>query len=353
MPRPRRRLWSVLVAHGLAWATLAPACRVFDEQLYLRALDGRADAEPNAAHGSDGAALVALGERCGAGVPRVASSASAWAASTMSLMDDVRDLASCAGAELRGPDGFFAISAKQGEKWHVHVDTRSATADPAIYLLSSCDPRTCQAGLGADGCGPGKAEHLSFFAPATQVYYVGVDSKAAEGAGIFDVTVLRPVCGNGGAPEHSETCDDGNTTPGDGCDEQCRKEMARPGERELEPNDDAGAANLLLLGGTPGKSLWALGAVTSACDTDLYAVKLSAGEVLRARLASPGAPSCLAGLRLDVINRDGVVLGAGALGDDGCPALPELAGQGGTEVYLRVTAMTQSPLDYRLNVEMP
>lgn len=350
MPRRSVGPWSLLLACG----ALAPGCRVFDEQLYLRALDAGADAEPHASHASDGGpTLVALGERCGVDVPRIASSATPWTTSTMSLMDDVRDLGSCTGSELRGPDGFFAFSAKQGERWHVHVDTRSPTANPAIYLLPSCDPRTCQPGLGADRCGPGKAEHLSFFAPATQVYYVGVDSKDGDGAGIFDVTVMHPVCGNGGTPEHSETCDDGNTMPGDGCDDQCRKEMARIGERELEPNDDPGAANVVLVGSAPSKTLWALGAVASSCDTDLFAVRLAMGESLRARVLNPAAPNCGPGVKLDVINRDGVVLGTALPGDDGCPALPDLTGQGGAEVYVRVTATTTAPLDYRLNVELP
>jgi cysteine-rich repeat protein len=37
-----------------------------------------------------------------------------------------------------------------------------------------------------------------------------------------------PVCGNH-VVERSETCDDGNTTPGDGCDDRCLVETPRPG----------------------------------------------------------------------------------------------------------------------------
>jgi len=34
----------------------------------------------------------------------------------------------------------------------------------------------------------------------------------------------EPVCGDGTVNQSSEQCDDGNTTPGDGCDEQCMNE---------------------------------------------------------------------------------------------------------------------------------
>ena len=45
------------------------------------------------------------------------------------------------------------------------------------------------------------------------------------------------VCGNG-AREAGEECDDGNTVPGDGCDEDCRIETCVPGEEVCNGEDD-------------------------------------------------------------------------------------------------------------------
>jgi len=52
------------------------------------------------------------------------------------------------------------------------------------------------------------------------------------------ITVLVPTCGDG-VVELGEECDDGNTTPGDGCDASCLIESVP----EVEPNDASAMAN--------------------------------------------------------------------------------------------------------------
>jgi len=48
-----------------------------------------------------------------------------------------------------------------------------------------------------------------------------------------------PTCGNG-TIDPGETCDDGNTTDGDGCDHTCHKEMAPPGGNNGTGSSDSG-----------------------------------------------------------------------------------------------------------------
>lgn len=161
---------------------------------------------------------------------------------TTGLTNQMSDLSACLDpgepdAAWIGADGFFAVEMLAGETWHFRAEGLSATDDPAIYVLDACDERTCAVGDGADLRGAGSAEELSFVPEVDGRYLVGIDSRLAGGA-VLDLVIARPVCGNE-VIEPGESCDDGNTAPGDGCDERCREELASGGA-EVEASGDLG-----------------------------------------------------------------------------------------------------------------
>jgi cysteine-rich repeat protein len=353
--RCRRRLLGGLLVVA---AAAAAGCRVFDERLYLEAEAARADAASAADAPADGLPLVVPGERCDQPVPAVTSSGTAFLVDTTRLNNDQRAVGMCLPSGLQGPDGFLGVAMSQGERWHIHANPRTATANAALYVLASCDDRTCQSGHGVDDCGPGQSEHLSFVAPRTQTYFVGIDSRDPGGGGVFDVLVVRPTCGNKDK-EHSENCDDGNTDPGDGCDERCRTELKDGQGAEVEANDDRWSANVLVLGDGV-KSVWVTGAVRDVCDIDMFAVRLPAGASLKTRLSDRAGTGCpAAGLKLEVLDAEGGALWTGRAEADGCLALAAGPVPAAAEYFVRITAMGRAAggageaIDFKLWAELP
>jgi cysteine-rich repeat protein len=82
----------------------------------------------------------------------------------------------------------------------------------------------------------------------------------------LQVEVVAPGCGNG-IVEAGETCDDHDTTPGDGCSATCQFE----GLIETEPNAPLTNAEAL------GANVRALGRIDPAGDGDFYSVTVPAG----------------------------------------------------------------------------
>ena len=188
----------------------------------------------------------------------------------------------CSGTELTGGDGYFGIAMGAGEQWHVHLSARTRLGfDPALYVMASCDDE-CEPGWAVDDCRSDQDEHLTVVAPDDGVYVVGIDGHGT-GGGVYDLLVSHPVCGNGGGPEHGETCDDGNLLPGDGCDQRCRAELD-PGEAEKEPNDDRWGANVV----TPGSVVG--GHAGGRCDVDYFLLEHPGGPLeleVRAEVCAP------------------------------------------------------------------
>jgi cysteine-rich repeat protein len=341
----------------LAGLVLAGAgCDVYDPALY-RALDAGATTPDG------GAAALAVSDRCEQKVPLVRSSAAPFAVDTSKLGADYRAFAACAGGELPGNEGFVAIDMAAGERWHVHVSPAlGSQADPAIYILPACDERTCQARSALDQCGAGQAEHMSFVAPRSAQFLLGIDSRQA-GGGRFDVLVVRPTCGNGGMPEHAESCDDGNTVSGDGCDARCRSELAGATAAEVEPNDDAPGANVLLPAPAAAgpAAITVSGRLGGGCDVDVFAVSVPAGGAIRAEVQGR-AGRCADGnppVRLTLLGAEGdVELGAGApAAGNACARIDERHAfardlPAGT-YYLRASADLPAAFEYQLRVERP
>lgn len=339
------------------WFALAgvTGCRVFDPALYMDA-SAPADSGDN---GPDSAPTLALGERC-VGAPVVTSSMAAFAVDTTPLTSEYKDLTVCAGAELPGNDGFLAVDMQKGEKWHVHAATTDSTANPAIYILpESCEERACQRGMGIDNCGPGKPEHLTFFAPETRRYIIGIDSRNPGGAA-YSLIVIKPTCGDM-ITEHSETCDDGNEVSGDGCDSRCRHELPLSGTApEKEPNDDFLAANVLPVAAAGANGASATGTLAGRCDQDMFAVEVTAGGAIEAKLLTPAGLPCPASangtLRIALVNPDGfteLLVGETKAGE-GCPSidtavsLPMNFALGAGTYFLKVSANTDATVEYQV-----
>jgi len=276
---------------GAALTLAASGCDVFDPALYMMS-----PVTPDAAPPTpDAATGPAFADRCLGIGPLMSSSSIELDIDTNNLNGDFSEVVACVGHDLPGNDGFVALEMTGGDKWHVHVNPVTPGFDPAVYILASCDERACSKVTAIDECGADKSEHLSFLAPQTGTYFVGIDS-AARGGGASKVLIFRPTCGNG-TTEHSETCDDTNKVSGDGCDSLCRKEFTAAAITELEPNDDPRAANVLAVA---GRSMTAMGVVASRCDHDMYSVSLPQPGTIRATLSATTAACGIEGAPIDL-----------------------------------------------------
>jgi hypothetical protein len=268
-----RRFAPGLVACLLVPSTLATAgCDVFDRSLYMGAADGG---------NSD---LVQLADRCNAAPPLVESRSTEFTVDTTALTNRVSDVSSCAGRSAPGNDGFFAVDMMAGERWHFHVKSLASDGDPLLYILGTgCDERTCQPGDASNECGA-QDEHLSYRAPATGRYTVGVDDANPRG-GRYTVLAIRPTC-NGVALEHSEACDDDNET----CTDDCYR-IVGDGEGEREPNSQPLDANILEIGA--GGSATVTGDIGSECDLASFRVTVpEGGGAIGASLLPRGQAAC-------------------------------------------------------------
>lgn len=237
-------------------------------------------------------------------------------------LDDLSDdwqVANCAQPAL-GNDSFFAVDLEAGHKLHIHVKAIDAV-DPTVYVVDSCDERVCQPLNAASYCPEGK-EHLSFLAPLTDRYFIGVDS-ADPGGGRVEVLAIAPVCGDG-TKDHGEPCEDGNTVPGDGCDAYCRNEIAVSERTEIEPNDDLASGNVLTsIGDAAGFVV--RGTVEGPCDPEVFSFELARSESATIRLLSATGQGCVAlgaDSGVELILYQGLLEVARAVSDEqGCATL--------------------------------
>jgi cysteine-rich repeat protein len=286
------------------------------------------------------------------------SSDQTFTADTTALHNDFSDLVSCTGHVEQGNDGFFGVDLRAGERWHFHIHPLTPGIDTALYVLSTCDDRSCSTGDGEDECGPDRDEHMTFVAPSTGRFLVGISSRA-PGGGRFDMLAIHPVCGNG-IKEHSESCDDGNTRSGDGCDDHCRSELYPPRAMEVEPNDDTEGANEVKV--TPAAPITVSGRLGGRCDQDTFAVQVPAGASIRATMLDSNGAVCPAGsppLQMMLVLPDGHTVGGQATTRGGaCPSIGDqpfasTVSEAAT-YYIRVTTVGDDPniFDYSLQIEL-
>jgi cysteine-rich repeat protein len=201
-------------------------------------------------------------------------------------LGDTWQVDNCTEQGAEGNDGFFAVDMEAGRAYHFHINAIDVI-DPVVYVVDSCDERVCRALNTAATCASDR-EHLSFVAPRTARYFIGVDGTDA-GGGTVEVLAVAPACGNGDK-EHSEACDDGNREDGDGCSAECRLELTRSGREAREPNDDFISANFIGLQEAGEFSV--RGDVDSPCDPEMYALRPSVDLTLSAHVLGPDGDPC-------------------------------------------------------------
>jgi cysteine-rich repeat protein len=266
-----------------------------------------------------------LADQCTGDVPALGSGVDdELVVDTTNLTNDIStDITSCTNHPADGNDGFFAIDATAGQRLHFHLHPLISTIDPVLYILPTCDERSCTPANSEDECGPSRDEHLSFIAPYTGRFLVGIDSRVA-GGGPFKVSAVRPVCGNHHV-EHSENCDDGNLVSGDGCDDHCRSELSASSPGEAEPNDDAIGADVVMLSAA-APSITVNGRLGGRCDFDTYAINVPAHASVQATLldvlGNP-CPSTIPAMTLSFLMPDGHTVAGMVKGSDGngCPSI--------------------------------
>ena len=151
--------------------------------------------------------------------------------------------ATCSGASPSGKDAVFHV--KPDVDGRLTARVTQASFDEILYGRTNCTATgstsllQCSASSTAQG-----GEVISFPVQKNVPYFLFVDSKDQQTHGSFtlEVEVTPGKCGNG-VIDFGEKCDDGNTTRGDGCDENCQLETA--------PTRNACPGEQLLLTGNP------------------------------------------------------------------------------------------------------
>jgi cysteine-rich repeat protein len=187
---------------------------------------------------------------------------------------------------------------------------------------------------------------------AAGTYWVSVEDRGNNGtiAGYtLSITLRAPGCGSG-VLDAGEQCDDGNTTPNDGCSATCQLE----GNGELEPNDTRATATPLLTGGATSGVI--LGSGQSASDVDVYSVDVPAGSSLFAEV-SDGQGGCPSGTALRLVGPTGTSLvfdtdgGPGSFGQIS-PSRHVAARALAAGLYTLEVSGASSPAVYRLEVRL-
>jgi cysteine-rich repeat protein len=133
-----------------------------------------------------------------------------------------------------GGDAIFELTLQADEAVRGTVEV-GGSYWASVYLMPTCTTfdSSCLAG-GYDLSDTATLEYFNDTGSAQTVFLVADNDDFGTG-GSFDVTVEidTPVCGNG-VQEIGETCDDGNTTAGDGCSDTCQFEPDVCGNGVLE-----------------------------------------------------------------------------------------------------------------------
>ncbi|MBI4957754.1 MAG: hypothetical protein HY908_37450 [Myxococcales bacterium] len=214
------------------------------------------------------------------------------------LADDIQNCYKLTGFD--GPDGILAVEIAAGEKVYLEAElvalpgAATPPVDLGVYTMSACDPATCFARV--ERCPAGKAESQVLRPDIGGTYYWGFDTKAYDEAlhqPTVKVTVVYPRCGDG-ALDPGESCDDGNSSGGDGCSPDCLAELAMNGgviPVEREPNNYYEVANSVLF--EPGSTTIDIkGFLGGGCDLDFFEFDVPAGGFARVTMLGQDGQDC-------------------------------------------------------------
>ncbi len=182
------------------------------------------------------------------------------------------------------PVDFFSVNVPAGYHLFAQVGINGFDSCPfpasATLTLYDSDGTTILATNSSGGpghrCGrlaPDTAEQTVGMLGGT--YYIAVsdlNDDEAIGAYFLHVEVLAPGCGNGFV-EAAESCDDGNTTAGDGCDATCALEAAG-----------------VVVG--PATTPTTIPGALAVGELDIYRIDMTSAGFIRAETFVPSAPDC-------------------------------------------------------------
>jgi cysteine-rich repeat protein len=219
--------------------------------------------------------------------------------------------------------------------------TVAATSDVIIETFDGNGPSTCAAGIDTviqllapngttllvsdDDGGPGSCSlihptnHTSARQLAPGTYFTRVNDFGSNSViAAYTLRITLPVCGDG-LIQGRETCDDQNTTPGDGCDAACQQEpicgdgLITPPEQcddgntapgdgcsatcswevgEVEPNNGGATAS-----GPVASGVVTHAAITPIGDQDYFSFTLAAtSDVIIETFDGNGPSTCVAGV---------------------------------------------------------
>lgn len=205
---------------------------------------------------------------------------------------ETNDTQALANALPAGADGFIASINPIGDLDYFSFNVATAGSSVTIHTgdgLNGCptgfdskiylyDPSGTQIATNDDGAHPPCSSITPITTTAAAnlmpgVYKVRVErygNNATQPQYVVTIKVNTPGCGDS-IVQAGEQCDDGNTTPGDGCGATCMVEAPY----EIEPNNAVMTANALW----PNTMTWK-GSIFPVGDRDYY----------KFTLASPGSP---------------------------------------------------------------
>lgn len=260
---------------------LVLSCVVFDEDLYLEA-DAAEDSGGEEEGDLDLENLFV--DECSADQLDMISD-------SVSLSLDLSQFTSvglgypkCVEKQYQGPDTFFVLDAKAGERWNVNAAPQNVDQDVAIVVLGDqCSATGCQAVR--DRCGSGFDEDFALLAEEDRRFTVSIDSLDPDVTGKITLSLDKSICGNG-IVEAGESCDGGPA-----CDLQCRRVISGGTVAEGEPNDIFTGVDVIDVGAEGGRAT-ITGSVGGPCDEDHYAILVPEGASLSVEMTGPGGAPC-------------------------------------------------------------
>lgn len=255
---------------------LLPACLVFDERLHQDS-EGESDGETNA--DAPEVADMCIGQE----LP-VFSESTSFSLDLSSFTSFGLGYPKCVEKQYQGPDAFFILDAKEGDRWNITATPQDVEQDVSIVVLDGdCSPSSCHSVR--DRCGSGFDEEFALAAAADARYIVSIDGLDRDVGGNVSLTLSKSRCGNGEV-EPGETCDGGPD-----CDALCRRQVAAGTVAEGEPNDIFTGVDMI---GVPneGGQVRVTGVVGGPCDEDHYAFIVPDGGSASVHMYAPGGGPC-------------------------------------------------------------
>ncbi len=182
-----------------------------------------------------------------------------------------------------GPELVYALTATQTGALDVSL-VEDSGAPLSISVRTDCASDDAEIAC-SDAYLPGTGNQKYLTVPITQgqTVFVVVDGDGASAAGSFTVLAqTRAIFCGDGHEDPPDTCDDGNTASGDGCDASCQVEST-----ESEPNGSIATAD-------PLAAPW-YARIDPAGDVDVVQLSLPAAGGLAAWTEGLGDGACLDG----------------------------------------------------------